>query len=301
MGSLQLTYQPKLKTIHSHEAKSVQLWLSTDPLAEKFPNASPYNYCLNNPVNAIDPDGRLIIFINGMWGTGTGAIGGGTANHWGKKWISDAQNRIGDHNARFYDGSSDWTGKTGGMSRLTWNMDVENRYSSGYAQGGRDAASIVNSLERGSNGQITESIKIVTSSMGAAYSRGMTQAIVDYIDVQNKTIDAYNNSLEKDKKGNYLDSSKVKQRLNVTFEFTVDLDAFQANKVGADPNTNSNYFMKADGWESYFIGGKNVPESNEIGNSIMKHHHPSWAPTNRLPKGTMNPSSTKKSIENPTN
>ncbi|OWP82619.1 hypothetical protein BWK59_14910 [Flavobacterium davisii] len=58
MGSLQLTYQPKLKTIHSHEAKSVQLWLSTDPLAEKFPNASPYNYCLNNPLIFVDPDGK---------------------------------------------------------------------------------------------------------------------------------------------------------------------------------------------------------------------------------------------------
>ena len=33
-------------------------WLSVDPLAEKFPNASPYNYCLGNPVNMIDPDGR---------------------------------------------------------------------------------------------------------------------------------------------------------------------------------------------------------------------------------------------------
>ncbi|MET3047570.1 hypothetical protein [Flavobacterium covae] len=58
MGSLQLTYQPKLKTIHSHEAKVVQLWLSTDPLAEKFPNASPYNYCLNNPLIFVDPDGK---------------------------------------------------------------------------------------------------------------------------------------------------------------------------------------------------------------------------------------------------
>jgi len=34
------------------------LWLSIDPLAEKFPNASPYNYCLGNPINLVDPDGR---------------------------------------------------------------------------------------------------------------------------------------------------------------------------------------------------------------------------------------------------
>ncbi|SPE76150.1 hypothetical protein FLACOL_00128 [Flavobacterium columnare] len=36
----------------------MQLWLSTDPLAEKFPNASPYNYCLNNPLIFVDPDGK---------------------------------------------------------------------------------------------------------------------------------------------------------------------------------------------------------------------------------------------------
>ena len=65
MGALQLTYEPKFKIVHrthelmrSHEAKSVQLWLSIDPLAEKFPAWSPYNYTMNSPVNLIDPDGR---------------------------------------------------------------------------------------------------------------------------------------------------------------------------------------------------------------------------------------------------
>ena len=36
----------------------ISLWLSTDPLAEKFPAWSPYNYTMNNPINLIDPDGR---------------------------------------------------------------------------------------------------------------------------------------------------------------------------------------------------------------------------------------------------
>ena len=34
------------------------LWLSVDPLVEKYPGLSPYNYCLGNPVRYIDPDGR---------------------------------------------------------------------------------------------------------------------------------------------------------------------------------------------------------------------------------------------------
>jgi RHS repeat-associated protein len=41
----------------------ISIWLSVDPLAEKYPGVSPYVYCLNNPINVIDPDGRDIIFI----------------------------------------------------------------------------------------------------------------------------------------------------------------------------------------------------------------------------------------------
>ena len=37
------------------------LWLSVDPLAEKYNEWSPYNYTLNNPVKYVDPDG------NGPW------------------------------------------------------------------------------------------------------------------------------------------------------------------------------------------------------------------------------------------
>jgi RHS repeat-associated protein len=36
----------------------VSIWLSTDPLQEKYPNISTYAYCSNNPVMFVDPDGR---------------------------------------------------------------------------------------------------------------------------------------------------------------------------------------------------------------------------------------------------
>lgn len=39
-------------------------WLSVDPLAEKYPGWSPYNYTLNNPMIYIDPDGRDVISYN---------------------------------------------------------------------------------------------------------------------------------------------------------------------------------------------------------------------------------------------
>ena len=34
------------------------MWLSVDPMADKYPSISPYAYCAWNPVRLVDPDGR---------------------------------------------------------------------------------------------------------------------------------------------------------------------------------------------------------------------------------------------------
>ena len=39
------------------------MWLSVDPLADKYPGISPYAYCAWNPVKLVDPDGRDTIRI----------------------------------------------------------------------------------------------------------------------------------------------------------------------------------------------------------------------------------------------
>lgn len=36
------------------------MWLSVDPLADKYPSISPYAFCAWNPVKLVDPDGRDI-------------------------------------------------------------------------------------------------------------------------------------------------------------------------------------------------------------------------------------------------
>ena len=36
------------------------MWLSVDPMADKYPNISPYAYCAWNPVKLVDPNGREV-------------------------------------------------------------------------------------------------------------------------------------------------------------------------------------------------------------------------------------------------
>ena len=38
----------------------LSIWISVDPLVDKYPNLSPYTYCANNPVRIFDEDGRDI-------------------------------------------------------------------------------------------------------------------------------------------------------------------------------------------------------------------------------------------------
>ena len=47
-------YEPKLS-----------LWMSVDPLQEKYPNISTYCYAANSPIKFIDSDGRKLLFASG--------------------------------------------------------------------------------------------------------------------------------------------------------------------------------------------------------------------------------------------
>ena len=43
-------------------SSDLSIWLSVDPMSDKYPSLSPYTYCANNPIKLMDPNGEEVIF-----------------------------------------------------------------------------------------------------------------------------------------------------------------------------------------------------------------------------------------------
>ncbi len=198
-------------------------WNLVDKKSELYFQISPYAYAANTPVNAIDPDGHVVIFINGNFYDGTGGSSrywrGGTVgtNRFDERtyypWAFDIgiMNRFNDHNESLKNtGFNPYIdGSLGGHAPHNGNLNVKNRMDAGYEQGSKDAAVLINSLAR-TNGVITESLKIVTHSMGGAFGKGYIKAIIEYV--------------------------KAHPKLAIGLSITeYDFAAFQQNKLSAIP------------------------------------------------------------------
>ena len=156
----------------------VGTWNSVDPLWAKYPQFSPYVYAANNPTSAYDPDGRLVIFINGNHNDGSG----GKPEYW--RGLTNGQFRSFDteimkhfndtKNPIYRDGS------LGGNAHFNFESLISiTRQQRGYAQGFEDAKQIISGLDT-KDGKIAESIKIVSHSMGAAFARGYIAGLMQY-------------------------------------------------------------------------------------------------------------------------
>lgn len=186
-------------------------WNHIDAKSELYFNWSPYSYALNTPVNAIDPDGKLVIFINGFanseqqgnssyWRqTLTTQVGEyrsvpsqeGTRQEWYYRTVTTQNNfdeqvksHFNDKKSLYLDGSvggtDNWMSEPDLISTGTPpNLNAAFRYNVGYTDGEGRVATIIQSLVK-SGGVISESIKVVAHSMGGAYGKGFIQAIVDY-------------------------------------------------------------------------------------------------------------------------
>ena len=170
------------------------VWLGTDRLSELYYHIGSYAYCANNPINAIDADGRLIIFVGGFEPNrsvtsaiiGTMMLSNSLPSQMKAAMMaSAAPNR--DFSKKDY---YDW----GSVNELY--IDTYNDQNALYTQGrttlpGSSASKRYNmGLEAGRNlvqqilaGEVEltddETIKLVGHSQGAAYAAGIAQALID--------------------------------------------------------------------------------------------------------------------------
>ena len=172
-------------------------WHVMDGKAELYWHVTPYAYALNTPNNAIDPNGHIVVFINGNhYGDGGKAaywrqyettfkgyepVGSRYAGVYEKREVyafdKEVMDRLGDHKAIYRDGA---VGGWAPLNHLTGGSYSNTRQYSGYCQGLEDAPAIIDNLERDKSGNIIESIKIITHSMGGAYGKGYVLAIIEY-------------------------------------------------------------------------------------------------------------------------
>ena len=192
-------------------------WLSIDPLAKDYPGISPYAFVANNPINAIDPDGRKILFVNGYYNTGDGTMPQWMANqagkvggqgYWGSGFIKGAKTFFNDNSAGFVDG------------RGAWNSTGEERFNAGYEYAKANLTTITAGMVKG------ESVKVVSHSMGAAYAEGM----IKYLQEQKVAVEKVVHLSAADPSG-FSASSAPTLQLNIENDFVLGYKNFGENNM----------------------------------------------------------------------
>ncbi|MCD0465039.1 DUF6443 domain-containing protein [Flavobacterium sp. ENC] len=228
-------------------------WNVMDGKGELYFSYSPYVYASNTPIQAVDPDGNLVIFINGMHGgeggktdywrtyedirymSGTNSFLGFKWNSYGKyrretsAFDSSIMNQLGDQKAIYRDGAIGGTRNIiNQYGTIGSNIYASDRIAGGYSQGKKDAKTIIENLARDkTSGEIVETIKIITHSMGGAYGKGYIKALRDYIRTLPKEL-----------------QSQIKISL------VADFDPFQAGDLDAGNSTPTFQFVH--------VGNKNI-------------------------------------------
>ena len=141
-----------------------------DALAHQYVSISTYVYVANNPTNAIDPNGRRILFVNGYWNGWIGALIGSSypgKKYWGSGFTEAAQRFFGDYSSvdyrNYIDGSTWFGGDESGGSRK----------KRGYRYAKKNYESLIEGLVEG------ETFKLVTHSEGGAFGAGIAEFLIE--------------------------------------------------------------------------------------------------------------------------
>lgn len=208
-------------------------WPTMDGKGELYLSKSPYSYANNTPVNAVDPDGNLVIFINGQHGGSGGSpeywqgrfrgymtVAGGHPMPMYDRFDVSISKHLGDYERKYVDGAmGGWMNTVFATENV--NTSATNRINSGFTQGKKDASEIISNLARDeSTGAIIETIKIITHSMGGAYGKGYVNALKEYISTLPK-----------------------EQQKQIKITLVADFDPFQAGSLTADPNVKTQQFI----------------------------------------------------------
>ncbi len=165
-------------------------WWQIDPATDMLEMSSPYVYNLNNPINYVDPDGQLPIFINGKvdldskraddsyWSTQllTTIRNSGIANPGGQLHFVD-----GDQYATAWSLSDGFRMLAKGGWADQGNISG-NRVKAGVAQANRDWKTILSKLAKDpQSNKIVEKIQIYSHSRGSAFATGYVEALMKLI------------------------------------------------------------------------------------------------------------------------
>ena len=140
-----------------------------DPLCEKNYSMNPYAYCANNPENAVDYEGKRILFVNGyhniLFGPfNLGPVYGGE-DYWATNFVINAQ--------KFFDDFSyiDCRNFVDGSSLIGGDLSGKDRYYRGFDYAKNNFNNLTFNMVKG------ESLYMVTHSEGSAFGAG----IADYL------------------------------------------------------------------------------------------------------------------------
>lgn len=172
---------------------SVGRFTSVDPLVNKYVGISPFAYVANTPTNAIDPDGRYILFIGGLrlwkqkadqrqWLGGFKIHTTDVYDYWSTdentfgrpaNIAAYYQDKYRDYNVGFTSGSSKWKSQAG---------DRE-------ADGEKKAELFHEMVQQGKiKLKQGETIKVISHSQGGAHAAGYVRKLLSYKDENGNSI-----------------------------------------------------------------------------------------------------------------